>query len=79
MHTAYVGTLSDGYICSVPLPRVAARAAHVSTITDRYMYMTSVSLVLTSVQIESHGTLRPMMHHSPEGCGRLQPLASNSQ
>ena len=35
MHTNPVGTLANGYIKSAPLPRVTARAAHVTAVTDR--------------------------------------------
>ena len=37
-----VGTLANGYIKSVPLPRVTARAAHVTAATNRCQALTPV-------------------------------------
>ena len=67
----YVGTLANGYIQSVPLSRVAARAAHVTAVTDRCQALTPVPYGLVSVPLFS-----PMTKHrfSRESESFVQPL-----
>ena len=70
-HTTTVGTLANGYIKSAPLPRVTARAAHVTAVTDRCQALTPVPYGLASVPL-----LSPMTKHrfSHESESFVQPL-----
>ena len=66
-----VGTLANGYIKSVPLPRVTARAAHVTAVTNRCQALTPVPYGLAPVPLSS-----PMTEHrfSHESESLVQPL-----
>ena len=66
-----VGTLANGYIKSVPLPRVTARAAHVTAVTARRQALTPVPYGLAPVPLSS-----PMTEHrfSHESESFVQPL-----
>ena len=66
-----VGTLANGYIKSAPLPRVTARAAHVTAVTNRCQALTPVPYGLAPVPLSS-----PMTEHrfSHESESLVQPL-----
>ena len=66
-----VETLANGYIKSVPLPHVTARAAHVTTVTARRQALTPVPHGLAPVPLSS-----PMDKHefSHESESFVQPL-----
>ena len=66
-----VGTLANGYIQSAPLPRVTARADHVTAVTDRCKALTPAPCGLASVPLSS-----PMTKHlfSHESESFVQPL-----
>jgi len=66
-----VGTLANGYIKSVPLPRVTARAAHVTAVTDRCQALKPVPYGMPPVPLSS-----PMTEHrfSHESESLVQPL-----
>ena len=66
-----VGTLANSYIKSVPLPRVTARAAHVTAVTDRRQAPTPVLYGLASVPLSSPMTKHRFSHESESF---VQPL-----
>ena len=70
-HQVGVGTLANGYIKSVPLPRVTARAAHVTAVTDRCQALTPVLYGLASVLLSSPMTKHRFSHESESF---VQPL-----
>ena len=69
--TGCVGTLANGYIKSVPLPRVSARAAHITTVTARRQALTPVPYGLAPVPLSSPMT-KHQFSHEPESF--VQPL-----
>ena len=66
-----VGTLANGYIKSVPLPRVTARAAHVTAATNRCQALTPVPYGLAPVPLSSPMTKHRFSHESESF---VQPL-----
>ena len=68
---AIVGTLANGYIKSVPLPRVTTRAAHVTTVKARRQALTPVPYGLAPVPLSSPMTKHQFSHESESF---VQPL-----
>ena len=66
-----VGTLANGYVKSIPLPRVTARAAHVTTVTDIHQALTPVPYGLAPVPLSSPMTKHQFSHESESF---VQPL-----
>ena len=67
----YVGTLANGYIKSVSLPCVTARAAHVTAVTSRCQALTPVPYGLAPVPLLSPITKHQFSHESESF---VQPL-----